>query len=184
MTKLIFVRHSESIKNVEKILDWTNEKKYKLTEKWQKQAQDLKEFLKNENVDVIFSSYFERAIDTIKPFSIESWIEIIIDERIRETHHWMFEWTIWDNEEYQKSKKKFKENPNSKLWETWDSKNEILTRFKEFVEEKVENHKWKTIVIISHWYPLSIILNELDNTKDYFSKEFKPDNAKPIIISL
>jgi broad specificity phosphatase PhoE len=46
--------------------------KYKLTEKGQKQAEDLKNLLKNENVDLIFSSYFERAIDTIKPFSIES----------------------------------------------------------------------------------------------------------------
>jgi broad specificity phosphatase PhoE len=32
-TKLIFVRHAESTKNVDKILDGTNDKKYKLTEK-------------------------------------------------------------------------------------------------------------------------------------------------------
>jgi len=46
--------------------------------------------LKNQNVDVIITSPFLRAMQTAEPLAKELGIEIITDERLRETDHGSF----------------------------------------------------------------------------------------------
>lgn len=177
ITKVLFVRHAESTKNLDNINDGTDEKKYELTDKWLKQSEELKEILKTQNVDVIYCSPFHRTKETIKKFSQENNIELILDERVRECNHWIYEQKS-QTDEYKIEKEKFKNDKSHKLWTTWDSQNDILERWESFLEEKIKQHKWKTIVVVSHGYPLSIILNKFSSWMDYFSKENKPKNAK------
>ena len=176
-TKLIFIRHSESVKNVLNINDWTDDKKFPLTNKWLEQALKLKDFLNLEKVDYIYSSPFFRAIETIKPFALENNLEIIIDTRLKEVHHWKFEWD-WNNKDYSKDKLLFKEYKNYKIWINGESQNEILFRMNDILQEIIKNHTWKTIAIVSHWYPLSIILEHIDKT-EHWSSQTKPQNAIP-----
>lgn len=173
ITKVIFVRHWESVKNLEKIVDGTNFNKYKLTEKGSKQAQDVKELLKNSNIDVIYSSPFERALETISYFSEYSGLEVVIDERITELKHWKFEWTI-KNDDYKADKKIFQSDNNYKLWWNWESQNEILERMKSFLNEKIKENPWKTIVVVTHWDPLYILLNDLCWKSYLDNKEMQP----------
>lgn len=182
MTKLIFIRHSESTKNVLNINDWTDKQKFPLTQKWLEQSLKLKDFLNLENVDFIYSSPFFRAIETIKPFAEANNLNIIIDDRLREVHHWKFEWN-GKNENYLNDKILFKAQKNYKLWTTWESQNEILFRMNDILQEIIKTHSWKTIAIISHWYPLSIILEHIDKT-EHWSSNTKPQNAVPNIRTL
>lgn len=55
-----------------------------LTEQGRKQALALVEFFKQKEIDLIFSSPFKRAIDTIKPLSDSKKINIIEDSRLGE----------------------------------------------------------------------------------------------------
>ncbi|MEH7883037.1 histidine phosphatase family protein [Bacillus sp. JJ1609] len=55
-----------------------------LTEQGRRQALALVEFFKQKEIDLIFSSPFKRAIDTIKPLSDSKKIKIIEDSRLGE----------------------------------------------------------------------------------------------------
>ncbi|MGA9228197.1 MAG: histidine phosphatase family protein [Mesobacillus sp.] len=55
-----------------------------LTEQGRKQALALVEFFRQKEIDLIFSSPYKRAIDTIKPLSDSKKIKIIEDSRLGE----------------------------------------------------------------------------------------------------
>lgn len=55
-----------------------------LTEQGRKQALALVDFFKKKDIDLIYSSPFKRAIDTIKPLSDSKKINIIEDSRLGE----------------------------------------------------------------------------------------------------
>lgn len=55
-----------------------------LTEQGRKQALALVDFFKHKEVDIIYSSPFKRALDTIKPLSDSKKINIVEDSRLGE----------------------------------------------------------------------------------------------------
>lgn len=90
MTKLLFVRHGESIYNNEK--RFTGQKDIALTELGMRQAQVTGAFLlKNYTIDVIYSSDLSRAVCTAKPVADALGLEIHTDPRFREVN--LGDWT-------------------------------------------------------------------------------------------
>jgi 2,3-bisphosphoglycerate-dependent phosphoglycerate mutase len=55
-----------------------------LTEQGRKQAMALVDFFKRKEIDIIYSSPFKRAVDTIKPLSDSRSIRVIEDDRLGE----------------------------------------------------------------------------------------------------
>ena len=77
--RLVLVRHcqsqpSEAVSHV----NWP------LSEKGRLQAVELIPQLEGEGVEVIYSSPYERAVDTITPFSRDLGLEIHLDRELRE----------------------------------------------------------------------------------------------------
>ena len=84
MTTVYFVRHAES--------DHTkgNETTRPLTEKGEKDCRLVTEFLKDKNIDVLVSSPFKRAVDTLSDFSEASGLSIETMEDFRERENEWF----------------------------------------------------------------------------------------------
>lgn len=163
ITKVIFVRHGESEWNKNWYVDWRIDESWKnqakLTEKWRIQAEEIKNLLKNEKIDVIYSSPFNRAINTIKPLADKLWIEIKEDLWLSEISFWNLngkETILWTSIE-----KHYFENLDEKIWEIWDSINSIWERAENAFNRIINENKWKTIIISSHYFPIQKILHTI-----------------------
>lgn len=86
LTKVIFVRHGESIKNTEHVIDGTDEPRFPLTEKGRQKAKETAETLSTEKVSAIYSSPFARAEETAKIINTKFNLDITFDDRLREVY--------------------------------------------------------------------------------------------------
>nr|MDD3720466.1 class I tRNA ligase family protein [Candidatus Gracilibacteria bacterium] len=168
ITKVLLVRHRESEKNVLGIEDCVDPNKYSLSEKGKQEALNLAEILKNEKIDVIFSSPFKRCLQTVETISKNSGKEINIDERLREINVGKYDGKAinWEN--------KFN---NEKIGETGESQVECYDRIKDFMTQIVSENKGKTILICSHGDPLLLakkVIKDFDFDNKNIRKEMYP----------
>ncbi len=84
MTHLIFIRHGETDWNTEG--RWQGQIDVALNPKGRQQAQDLAEKLSGANIQAIYSSDLQRAIDTARPLAEMTGLTIRTDARLREIH--------------------------------------------------------------------------------------------------
>ena len=84
MTKIYLIRHGESLANAKRIYlghtDWD------LSPLGKEQAEVVAEYLKDERIDVIYSSDLIRAYNTALPHAIRRGLEIIKDRELREIY--------------------------------------------------------------------------------------------------
>lgn len=93
MTKLLFVRHGESIYN--NASKFTGQKDVPLTALGEKQAEVTGKFLwENYQIDAVYSSDLSRAVNTAKPLAEKLDLPIHTDPRFREID--LGEWTDMD----------------------------------------------------------------------------------------
>ena len=156
LNKLFLVRHAEAENNVKSIGNsLPEEKKYHLTDRGKKQAQELAEKLKDKKIDFIFSSPVTRTKETAEIVAGKLGLEIIFDNRLREIGLGEF-----NNKNYRElcavypSEKDRIDNTEHGV----ESIVDIRKRAKEFVDEINEKYKGKNIVIISHGGPLQVFL--------------------------
>ncbi len=82
MTKLILIRHGQSLGNLNRrFLGHTD---LDLSETGYKQAELINEYFKNIHIDCIYSSDLKRAYNTVLPISKQKNIPIITTENLRE----------------------------------------------------------------------------------------------------
>ena len=93
MTRLLFVRHGESIYN--NASKFTGQKDVPLTALGEKQAEVTGKFLwENYQIDAVYSSDLSRAVNTAKPLAEKLDLPIHTDPRFREID--LGEWTDMD----------------------------------------------------------------------------------------
>ncbi len=165
MTRLILIRHGESIGNQKTIylghLDWD------LTEKGRRQAEATAELLKNEKIDVIYSSDLIRAYNTAKPIADARGLEIKTSKNLREVYA-----GAWQGMLYKDIKEKFPESwdtcKNDRLngrCDDGESEQEVFLRVKNEVDRIIEENKGKTILIATHSNPIIVMLSYYNGLK-------------------
>lgn len=82
MTKMIFVRHGQSVANLEKV--FAGHTDTVLTELGHKQAACTAEFLRDYPIDAIYASDLTRAMQTAAPTAAAHGLEVIPDVFLRE----------------------------------------------------------------------------------------------------
>jgi len=148
MTTIYFVRHAEADRST------TEDRNRPLTAKGQADCALVTEFLQNKNIDVIISSPYKRAVDTIADFaeSLEMSIEKIEDFRERE-RAWMEDMRPYTEKQW--ADFSYKHPGGECLAEVQDRNiaalNDVLNR-----------HKNMNIVICTHGFALSTIINFFD----------------------
>jgi len=174
---LYFVRHAESETNKKWETNggsiswaWDNPD---LTQKWEKQAIEAWQRLKNSNtkIDVIISSSLIRANKTAQIIASQIWYtdEIIIDDWFKEQDYADFEWRSHQDiaDEYsidvndKKALRKIFKNSKVENYSDFQVRVETLDKI-------LEKYKWKNILIVWHaWSSRPIFKKYLDLDLDY-----------------
>lgn len=159
MTTIYFVRHAEP--NYENHDDLTRE----LSPKGVEDRKLVTGFLSTKEIDVVFSSPFKRAVDTVKDFADANGLGINVIEDLRERHVGN-EWIDNFNEFCQKQWEDFgyKLPDGENLGEVQDRNIAVLRQI-------LKDHKDKNIVIGSHGTAMSTIINFFDPSFGY--REFE-----------
>jgi probable phosphoglycerate mutase len=143
--KLIITRHGETVENTKGIMQ--GHLPGKLTEKGKEQARKIADTLKNEKIDVFFSSDLKRAKDTIKEiYKYHKSKPLIYTEELREKDL---------GELTGKTKKEFNWSLKSYYFVIYENKKgeknkDFLKRVKNFIDYLYKNYKDKTILITCH----------------------------------
>lgn len=178
ITKIIFVRHAESEKNVQRINSHSVDK-WPLTEKGRREATELSNKITS-GVDVIISSPILRARETAEILNESRGLEIVFNNDISEYQYG--EWNdipkdelIENNESYQDYKKitDLDEKFAHKLGKSGESRAEIVQRAQHFIDHIKTEYAGKTIMVVSHGGINAAIQTALHNSsaKEYFKHE-------------
>ena len=158
MTKLIIIRHGESIYNLEH--RYTGQIDVPLTEKGVLQAKITANYiLENYKIDEIYSSDLSRAVNTAKPIADALGLPIKTDKRLREIdagdwHNRLFsEIKVTEKEAYDKyvSSGGLARTPNG------ESLLDVLNRTYEAVLDIIRENEGKTVLISSHNGPIKTL---------------------------
>lgn len=155
MTTVYFVRHAEVDYQVH------NDEIRPLTEKGKEDTRLITEYFKNKEIQVILSSPYQRAIDTIRDLANEKDLEIITIYDFRERKvdsEWiedfnMFTKNQWNNFDY-------------KLTDG-ECLREVSDRNIKALENVINQYEDKNIVIGSHGTALSTIIHYYDSSFGY-----------------
>ncbi len=154
-TTFYIVRHGETEWNVARIIQGQMESK--LTEKGIGQAKDTAERLKSVEFDAIFSSDLTRAKRTAEIIKLDRKLEILTKKSLRERAFGHFEGRIGEefHKETQNLLQQYKLLPEEKqrtfkFYESYESDDQIISRFIVFLREVAVAYLGKTILVVTH----------------------------------
>lgn len=154
VTKILFVRHGQSDANVLGMSS-SNHDTHPLTDKGREQARHTAKLLKDQNIDVVFSSPILRARQTADEYCLLVGKTAIIDERIAEIKSGNWEEKPATDLDLLASRKAYKdlsieERYITKRGETGESWAEVDVRVQNFLNDVLEKYKGKTILCFAH----------------------------------
>ncbi len=160
--KLFLFRHGEAENNVKKILSCLPEKtQYGLTERGRAAVLQSAKGLKDQKVDLIISSPLTRTKETAELIAKELGVEIIFDDRLRETDSGKFNGQHSENWR-QIEQMQFNES-NQFGVETYSK---VRVRINSLLEDLNCKYENKNLVIVSHGDPLRTIEAILNGWSD------------------
>ena len=164
MTRLILVRHGESLYNLEK--RYTGQTDVPLTEKGRKQATlTAKYVLENYHIDAVYSSDLCRAVDTAKPVAEPLGLEIKTDARLREIYAGKWQGILFAEvrEHFKEDYDLYKSDKNKGRTTGGESALEVRDRVYAAILDIAEKNPDKTVFIATHNGPLMAIQSPILN---------------------
>jgi len=179
--RLIIIRHGETEHNILGICQgWLN---IPLNQNGLVQAKKLAEHLKNETIDVIYSSDLKRTLQTAKPIATIKNLPLIKNKKLREFNFGMLQGKTWDDirtnyhhimdELDDHSIFDFKDH----LGESRGEFHQRLTSFLQSIEKK---HPQQTVAIITHSGVKRILLDLLGHNS--YKENFRIGNTSITIL--
>ena len=157
MTTVYFVRHAEP--NYGNHDDMSRE----LSAKGLHDRVLVTAFLRDKQIDAVYSSPFKRAVDTVKDFADKNGFDITILDDFRERRVD----SIWI-EDFESFSRKQWDDFHYKLSDG-ECLREVQERNIQALKSILETNNGKNVVIGSHGTALSTIINFFDNSFDYES---------------
>jgi len=171
--KLIIVRHGETYENLNKISQ--GHLNTQLTPKGIEQSNKIAQKLKNENIDIAFSSDLDRALNTCKEIlKFHKNTKLIINSELREQKK-----GILEGKYTTQVRKYIKEHIKNNDYYNWLPPNgekfsNVWDKSIKFIDELKKEHNNKNILIVSHGGPISCMLAHFHNKTINESREFIP----------
>ena len=150
MTKLILVRHCQSEGNLEKFFQGTIDTD--ITDVGFDQINRTAVLLKNEHIDVIYSSPKKRALKSAKGINVYHNVDIKTDERLCEIDAGLWEGILLENiqKTFPQAYDKWKNDPANFAAPGGETMTHVYERVSAAVKDIVSQNKEKTICIVSH----------------------------------
>ena len=159
-TTVYFIRHAEPERSADSIY---TDRTYPLTAKGIADRKLVNEFLRDKNIDVVLSSPFKRAVDTVAEFAEQIGCEVELIEDFREraiTDKWL------GSDEFKKFALRQWEDFTYKL-PGGESIGEVQKRKLAALHDVLKRHRGKNIVIGTHGMALSSLLVHYDSGFTY-----------------
>lgn len=137
---IYFVRHGQTDLNKQHVFQGSIDEP--LNELGMLQAIEVATKLKNEKIDVIYSSPLKRAYTTAEAVNKFHNVEILKDKRISELNLGKLEGQHYDKESLEKLIKSSKEYGGEGV-------EDLIKRVKKFLQD-IENQKGKNILVVAH----------------------------------
>lgn len=154
MTRMIFVRHGESLGNLEK--RYFGHTDGALTERGRDQARRTAEYLKDEKIDAAYSSDLIRAYETGKIIAERHGLVPVADAGLREMYMGKWEKLLYDDlpKCYPAEYKIWMQS----LWKSrptdGESVEEMTCRVRDTVWKIAEENEGKTVLVTFHGTPI------------------------------
>ena len=184
MTKLILVRHAQTIDNIKFILSGSIDSK--ISDTGRKQIKYLTNYLKDLNIDSIYTTTLSRTKETILEISKLKNIDIIELENLNEINFGDFEGMTFNDiqslypDEFQKiidDGYNYKYPNGESLVNTYD-------RVCKEMDKIIKNSEGKTVLICSHGGTIRNIISYLITNTYENHWNFKIDNASVTTIDI
>jgi alpha-ribazole phosphatase len=168
MTKLLLIRHGETDYNLKKRYSGFTD--VGLNKTGRQQARELYKKLKKQNIHKVYSSDKRRAIETVKILFKNKEIEKNPD--LREIHFGVFEGLTYDEilKKYPVVYKKWLKNPYTIAIPKGESLTALKKRAVRAIKKIASQNKDKTVAIVTHGGVISVFINYLLKTKDFWNK--------------
>lgn len=144
----LILRHGRAVSNKKDIASsWPEKFHNPLTKKGEKQIQKLIPKLKEENIDLIFSSDLLRAKQTAEIISNELAIKIKFRKNLREIDFGVFNGKSlkkWKNF-FKTKKEKFTKKPLK-----GENYTDLILKTKKFIKKNNKNYRNKNILVVGH----------------------------------
>lgn len=145
--KLIIVRHGETEANRQRICQ--GQTHGKLNAEGIRQAQQVAHRLKNEKIDVCFSSDLGRAMETAQAIvRYHTHLPLVSDERLRERYFGSFQGQVFPE--------KLEDFVPPIETETAEA---ITVRLRDFLDEAYRRYADKTVLIVSHGFTIRVLFS-------------------------
>lgn len=174
--KYFIMRHGEALTNIKNIVSYKPDARFGLTLRGKTQVEGTARRLKKEGIDLIFASDITRTKETAEIVAnILGVKKFQLDQRLREVNTGVFEGKRpSEYHKYFSSRlEKFSKRPPG-----GETVAELRTRMMDFLEDAERRFQEKTILIVSHEYPLWMLYtgaSGLTNEEAVTLKESKPD---------
>ncbi len=163
MTKLILIRHGESLGNmVNRYLGHTN---LDLSPTGYRQAELAKDYLKDIKIDAIYSSDLMRAYNTAKPTADALGIEIIKSQNLREIYAGDWENKTFDelDTQFEEAYYVWKNDIGNSRCTNGESVCELMERIGSELDKIAKETEGKTILIATHATPIRCMMTKWQN---------------------
>ena len=178
--RLILVRHGETEGNVKRLIQ--GHLHGKLTKKGREQAKKLAHCLKNEKIDVIYSSDMKRAKDTAKEIAKYHKAPVIFTREIRERHYGKLEGR--KGEEMKKLRIKSGKPRYLFRPDGGESFVDLTERADKFLKKIYKKHKGKNVLLVGHGNFIKMLLGIALGSHVKYALRRKLSNASISIIEL
>ena len=158
MTKLLIIRHGQSVSNIQGV--FTGHLNLALTELGHQQAKLTGEFiLENYKVDAVYSSDLLRAADTGHAVADPLGLSLITDRRLREIYAGTWEGRSFDDlSQNAPSYMVFRNDIGTCQTDGGESVAQLSCRVLEAFYEIAERNEGKTVVIATHATPVRALM--------------------------
>lgn len=149
MTELYFIRHCEP--NYENHDDLTRE----LSPKGQADTRLVTEYLRGKQIDVVLSSPFKRAVDTVKPFADSAGLAVVTMDGLRERRidsGWIPDFEGFARKQWADFSYKLSDG---------DSLGEVQGRMTACIEKILAEYEGRRVAVGSHGTALSVLVHTL-----------------------
>ena len=166
-TKLVIVRHTHTIGNLEKRL--TGRCDYEITEYGESLINNLTQILSNTKFDKVYASTSGRAIKTVKPFADINKLEIIQEKDLCEMYFGIYDGWKWKDVNKINPRIKERQNEINEIEgiENQETMKEAEIRMTNIIRKIAKDNLGKTVLIGSHGVAIEAFLRGI--TKEPFS---------------
>ncbi|SDF07524.1 alpha-ribazole phosphatase [Sporolituus thermophilus] len=182
MTKVILVRHGQTIWNLE--LKYQGHTDIELTELGIRQAQLVADRLASENVAAVFASDLSRAYKTAEFIAAKHGLSVVTVPELREIRFGAWEGLTYDgiNSQWPDIMKKLYTSPDDVVIPGGETFRELKARAEGAIKRIVSEHPNQTIVVVSHGGTIRTLLCAALNIHLNYVWNIRQDNTAVNII--